>query len=176
LLDQNDFTVVFEENFDGGLNGWDVINTAGTKEWYAASFGGVSYVRGTAFQSGSGVTMVSWLISPAFDFDAQDDEQMILEIADAFSDAGEEPLKAYYSNDYVAGTDPSTANWTEVGANQIEGLPINGNFYDNIYDETGFIDLSAATGTGFIAFVYDSEDGAISSTRDLGKVKILAAQ
>ncbi|OBX23564.1 MULTISPECIES: DUF5689 domain-containing protein [Bizionia] len=176
LLDQSNFTVVFEEDFVGGLNGWDVINTAGTREWYAASFGGVSYVRGSGYDGSNAVTMVSWLISPAFDFDAQDDEQMILEIADAFSDAGEEPLKAYYSNDYVAGADPTTANWTEVGASQIEGLPINGGFFDNIYDETGFIDLSAANGTGFIAFVYDSENAAISSTRDLGNVKILAAQ
>ncbi|TYB78913.1 DUF5689 domain-containing protein [Bizionia myxarmorum] len=176
LLDINDFTVVYEEDFVGGLNGWTVINTAGTRAWYPASFGGVSYVRASGYDGSNAVVMVSWLISPVFDFDAQDGEQMILQIADAFSDAGEEPLKAYYSNDYVLGADPSTANWTEVGASQIEGLPINGGFFDNVYDETGFIDLSDATGNGFIALVYDSANATVSSTRDLGNVKILAAQ
>ncbi|QRM88492.1 hypothetical protein FG167_04395 [Lacinutrix sp. WUR7] len=170
------FDVVFEEDFVGGLNGWDVINTEGTQSWYAASFGGDSYVRGSGYDGSSAVTMVSWLISPSFDFDAQEGEQMVLEIADAFSDAGEEPLKAYYSTDYVAGSDPSTATWVEVGTDEIEALPINGGFFDNIYNETGFIDLSAPTGNGFIAFVYDSDDAAISSTRDLGNVKILAPQ
>lgn len=173
-LDLDAFEVVFEEDFVGGLNGWDVINTEGAQSWYAASFGGDSYIRGSGYDGSSAVTMVSWLISPAFDFDAQEDEKMVLEIADAFSDAGEEPLKAYYSSDYVAGSDPSTATWVEVGAAQIEALPINGGFFDNVYDATGFIDLSAATGNGFIAFVYDSNDAAISSTRDLGNVKILA--
>ncbi|WP_452230338.1 MULTISPECIES: DUF5689 domain-containing protein [unclassified Lacinutrix] len=173
-LDLDEFEVVYEEDFVGGLNGWNVINTDGSQEWYPASFGGVSYVRGSGYDGSNAVTMVSWLISPSFDFDAQADEKMVLEIADAFSDAGEEPLKAYYSTDYVAGSDPSTGTWVEVGAAQIEALPINGGFFDNVYDATNFIDLSGATGTGFIAFVYDSNDAAISSTRDLGNVKILA--
>ena len=176
LLSLDDFEIVYEEDFVGGLNGWDVITTEGTRSWYPASFGGVSYIRGSAFDGSTGVPMISWLISPAFDFDAQADEQMILEIADAFSDAGEEPLTAYYSNDYALGSDPSTATWTEIGADQIEGLSINGGFFDNIYDVTGLIDLSAATGVGVIAFVYNSDNGAISSTRDLGNVKILAPE
>ena len=175
-LSLDDFEIVYEEDFVGGLNGWEVINTVGTRSWYPASFSGVSYIRGSAYDGSTGVPMVSWLISPSFDFDAQPDEQMVLEIADAFSDAGEEPLKAYYSNDYVSGDEPTNATWTEVGAAQIEGLSINGGFFDNIYEATGFIDLSAATGNGFIAFVYDSNDGAISSTRDLSNVKILAPQ
>ena len=176
LIDISDFTVVYEEDFVGGLNGWDVINTEGTLAWYPASFGGVSYIRGSAYNGSSAEQMVSWLISPSFDFDAQTDEKMVLEIADAFSDAGEEPLKAYYSNDYISGNDPSTATWIEVGASQISALPINGGFFDNVYDATSFIDLSAATGNGVIAFVYDSNNAAISSTRDLGNVKILSPQ
>ncbi|MFD2915175.1 DUF5689 domain-containing protein [Psychroserpens luteus] len=176
LVDISNYSVVYEEDFVGGLNGWDVINTEGTQSWYPASFGGVSYIRGSGYDGSNSVPMISWLISPSFDFDAQTDEQMVLEIADAFSDTGEEPLKAYYSNDYVSGSDPSTATWIEVGANQISALPINGGFFDNIYDVTSFIDLSAATGSGVIAFVYDSDNAAISSTRDLSNVKILSPQ
>ena len=176
LIDTSNFTVVYEEDFTDGLNGWDVINTEGSMQWSAADFGGDFYIRGSAYNGSTGVPMVSWLISPTFDFDAQDDEQMVLEVADAFSDAGEEPLTAYYSTDYVSGSDPSSATWVEVGADQILALPPNGGFFDNIYDATNFIDLSAATGTGVFAFVYDSDGGAISSTRDLGNVKILTPQ
>ncbi|WP_179021293.1 DUF5689 domain-containing protein [Winogradskyella forsetii] len=172
-VDISDFTIVFEEDFTDGLTGWEVFNTVGTRSWFAASFDGEFYARGSAFVSGSTVQMVSWLISPSFDFDAQAGEQMVLQIADAFSDAGEEPLTALYSNDYVLGTDPSTATWTEVGSDQIEALPINTGFFDNEYDSTDLIDLSAVTGTGFIAFVFDSNNATISSTRDLGNVKIV---
>ena len=171
----DDFNIVYEEDFTDGLAGWDVINTVGTEAWEADDFGGDFYARASAFQ-GSGnpaATMVSWLISPSFDFDAQADEQLVLEIADAFSDAGEEPLSVYYSTDYTAGSDPSTATWTEIGADQIAALPINTGFFDNEYDQTDLIDLSTVTGNGFIAFVYDSENGSISSTRDLGNVKII---
>ena len=174
-VDIDDFNIVFEEDFSTGFNnGWDVINTVGTQSWFATSFNGDFYARASAFNdSGADFNMISWLISPSFDFDINDDEQLVLEIADAFSDAGEEPLKAYYSTDYVSGTDPDTANWIEIGTSEIEGLPVNTGFFDNEYDRTGLIDLSTVTGTGFIAFVYDSDGGSISSTRDLGNVKIL---
>lgn len=174
----DDYNIVYEENFTDGLTGWTVENTVGTRQWVGADFGGEFYARASAFQGSGNPTadMVSWLISPAFDFDAQADEQLVLEIADAFSDAGEEPLSIFYSTDYTVGNDPSTATWVEIGADEIAALPINTGFFDNEYDQTGLIDLSGVTGTGFIAFVYDSNGGAISSTRDLSDVKILTPQ
>lgn len=174
----DDYDIVYEEDFTDGLIGWEVFNTEGTQSWTAADFGGDFYARASAFNGGGNppAVMVSWLISPVFNFDAQADEQMVLEIADAFSDAGEEPLTVYYSNDYVVGSDPSAATWIEIGADQIEALPINTGFFDNEYDQTDLIDLSALTGNGFIAFVYDSNNQTISSTRDLGNVKILTPQ
>ncbi|MBV7269637.1 DUF5689 domain-containing protein [Winogradskyella luteola] len=174
----DDFDVVYEEDFTDGLTGWNVINTVGTESWEAADFGGAFYARASAFQ-GSGnpaANMVSWLISPSFDFDAQTDEQLVLEIADAFSDAGEEPLSVFYSTDYISGNNPSTATWIEIGADEIAALPINTGFFDNEYDQTGLIDLSSVVGDGVIAFVYDSDNGAISSTRDISNVKILTPQ
>jgi len=173
-FDINDFDIVYEEDFTDGLVDWEVTNTVGTKSWVAADFGGEFYVRGSAFSGGSIVQMVSWLISPPFDFDAQVGEQMVLEIADAFNNG--EPLKAYYSNDYVSGNDPSTATWTEVGTNEIEALSDNTGFFDNEYDQTGLIDLTAVTGNAVIAFVYDSNNATVSSSMDLSDVKILTPQ
>ncbi|MFK7834537.1 MAG: DUF5689 domain-containing protein [Winogradskyella sp.] len=170
-IDISNFTVVFEEDFSNGLNGWDVINTVGTRSWTTGDFNNEFYVRGSAFSSGSIVNMVSWLISPSIDFDAQPDEQMVLEIADAFSNG--QPLTAFYSNDYVAGSDPSTATWIEIGADEIAALPTNTGFFNNEYDATNLIDLSAVTGNAVLAFVYDSNNATISSTIDLSDVKIV---
>ncbi|MUU79861.1 DUF5689 domain-containing protein [Winogradskyella endarachnes] len=168
----DDFNVVFSEDFSAGQGDWEVTNTVGTRDWYSASFDGENYMRATAYSSGGNDDMISWLISPTIDFDAQDDEQLLLQIADAYSNG--QPLKAYYSNDYTTGGNPSTATWTEIGATEIEALGENTGFYDNNYESTGLIDLSMVTGDAVIAFVYDSEGGDISTTIDLSDVKILA--
>ena len=173
-FDINDFNIVFEEDFTNGLTDWEVFNTSGTTAWFAGDFGGEFYARGGAFSSGSIVQMVSWLISPTIDFDAQDDEQMVLKIADAFSNGA--PLTAYYSNDYVAVSDPSTATWIEIGTDQIQALPENTDFFDNQFDETGLIDLTDVTGNAVIAFVYDSNNATVSTTIDLGNVQVLSPQ
>ncbi|AEH00651.1 DUF5689 domain-containing protein [Lacinutrix sp. 5H-3-7-4] len=173
-FDINDFNVVFEEDFTDGLAGWDVYNTVGTSSWNAQDFNDDFYARASAFSSGTIVNMVSYLVSPSFDFDAQEGEQLVLEIADAFNNG--EPLKAYYSNDYVSGNDPSTFTWVEIGTDQIVALSDNDGFFDNEYEATGLIDLSSVSGNAVIAFVYDSNNGTISSTIDLSNVKILTPQ
>ncbi|WP_299115534.1 DUF5689 domain-containing protein [uncultured Winogradskyella sp.] len=173
-FDINDFDIVYEENFTDGLTGWEVVNTVGTRQWQANDFDGEFYARGSAFSGGTILQMVSWLISPSFDFDAQADESLVLEIADAFSNG--DPLRVYYSNDYVSGNDPSTATWTEIGTDQILALPVNTGFFDNEYDQTDLIDLSGVTGDAVIAFVYDSNNATVSTTIDLSDVKILTPQ
>jgi hypothetical protein len=171
-LDINDFNVVFDETFTNGQGSWEVTNTVGTRAWSASSFSGEGYMRGSAFQSGDILDMISWLISPSIDFDAQEDEQLLLQIADAFSNG--KPLKAYYSNDYTSGSNPDDATWTEIGTDQIEALAENNGFFDNNYESTGLIDISMIPGDAVIAFVYDSNNATISTTIDLSDVKILA--
>jgi len=172
LLDIEDFEIVFNEGFDNGLGDWEVINTLGTQEWYASSYQGEGYVRGSAYDDGDIVEMISWLISPSINFDANENERLILQVADAFSNG--QPLKAYYSNDYVAGTNPDDATWTEIGASEIAALPENTGFFNNVYDATGLINISMISGDAVLAFVYDSDDASISSTLDLSNVQILA--
>ncbi len=172
LLDIEDFEVIFEEGFDNSLGAWEVINTLGTNEWYASSYSGEGYVRGSAYDDDITLEMISWLISPSIDFDANENERLILQVADAFSNG--QPLKAYYSNDYTTGSNPDDATWTEIGASEIAALPENTGFFNNVYDETGLIDISMITGNAVLAFVYDSDDATISSTIDLSNVQILA--
>jgi hypothetical protein len=169
-FNQNRCDPVFEEDFNDGLIGWEVTNTVGTQSWRASGFGGVSYARGSAFSSGSIVQMVSWLISTPINFDAQNGEQMILQIGDAFSNG--QPLKAYYSTDYSAGQDPDTATWVEIGAAEIDALEDNGGFYDNNYEQTAPIDMSGISGNAVIAFVYDSNNATVSTNIDISFIKI----
>jgi hypothetical protein len=174
-FDINDFNIVYQEDFNDGFAGWDVFNTEGSRAWDDRDFNGEFYARGSAFSGGSIVQMISWLVSPSFDFDAQNDEQLVLEIADAFNNG--EPLKAYYSNDYVPGSnDASSATWIEIGMEEIIALPDNTGFFDNEYDQTTLINLSDITGNAVLAFVYDSNNATVSSTIDLSDVKILTPQ
>jgi len=171
--DLNDYNVVFSEDFSSGLNNWDVINTTGSNSWYASSYDGTSYVRASAYVNSTTIDdMISWLISPSIDFDAQENEQLILQIADAFSNG--QPLQLYYSNDYTTGSNPDDSTWIEIDSSAIEALAVNDDFFDNNYETTGLIDLSSITGDAVIAVVYDSNNGTISSTIDLSDVKILA--
>ncbi|WP_179333802.1 DUF5689 domain-containing protein [Winogradskyella costae] len=173
LLDLSEFDVVFDEGFDSGLGDWEVINTLGTEEWYASSFSGEGYVRGSAYEnSTTTLEMISWLISPSIDFDANENERLILQIADAFSNG--QPIKAYYSNDYTTGSDPDDATWIEIGASEIAALPENTGFFNNVYDATGLIDVSMIAGNAVLAFVYDSNNASISTTVDFSNVQILA--
>jgi hypothetical protein len=170
-LDINDFNVVFDEAFDS-QGSWEVTNTVGTRDWYNTGFNGENYMRASAYSSGNIDEMVSWLISPSIDFDAQSNEQLLLQIADAYSNG--QPLKAYYSNDYTTGSNPDDSTWVEIGAAEIDALADNTGFFDNNYESTGLIDLSMITGNAVIAFVYDSNNATVSTTIDLSDVKILA--
>ncbi|GGI56090.1 DUF5689 domain-containing protein [Winogradskyella haliclonae] len=169
-FDIADFNILFEEDFNNGFANWTVENTSGTREWDPRDFGGEFYARGSAFQSGNILQMTSWLISESFDFDAQDNESLVLEIADAFSNG--QPLTAFYSNDYDSG-DPSLATWIQIGADEIDALPDNTGFFNNEYDQTNLIDLSGITGMAKLAFVYDSMGATVSTTIDLSDVKII---
>ena len=173
LLDINDFSVIFEEDFVGGQGNWEVTNTVGTRDWDTGNYQGDFYMRASAYQGNGNpfADMVSWLISPSIDFDAQSNELMILNIADAFSNG--QPLKAYYSMDYTAGDNPSDVTWTEIGTAEIDGLPDNTGFFNNVFDETASIDLSEVVGNAVVALVYDSDNASVSTTIDIGRVRVL---
>ncbi len=166
-------SVFFEEEFNNGIPAnWTTIATTGTRLWEGDDFGGVFYAEISAF-NGSGnpiLDLETWLITPSIDFDAQTGEAIRIRLADAFENGN--PLKAFYSTDYSGSGDPTTATWIEIGANTLPSLINNGGFFDNVYEESDDIDLSMVTGTGYIAFVYDSAGGAISTTLQLDRVQI----
>ena len=131
----------FTEDFSGGIPAnWVNTTTTGTKNWSVASFSGVFYAQQSAFVSGgSPLNLVSWLITPAINMDAQQNEYIRLKIADAFQNGN--PLKLMYSVDFD-GNSPGTATWNEIGSDHIADLINNSGFYDNVYETTDPIDIS----------------------------------
>ncbi len=158
-------TIPYSENFESGLpSGWTTYNTVGDESWRVADFNDVYYATNDAFDGGGNpiLDMVSWLITPEIDFDMQTGEMLEMKIADAFQNG--DPLNAYYSTDYSGTGNPEDANWTEIASAEIASLINNAGSYDNVYESTGQIDLSGIVGKGYIALVYDSNGGTISST------------
>lgn len=164
--------IPFTETFDNGISAWTTFNVTGSRSWEGRNYEDEFYAQNSAYSSGNILDVESWLISPAFDFDAQTGESAVLNIADAFSNGN--PLKMYYSTDYASSGNPSSATWTEIGASQIDALQDNTATYDNVYEATAAIDLSMISGTGYIAFVYDSEDATVSTTIQISNVAITA--
>ncbi|MFD0863373.1 hypothetical protein ACFQ1M_14255, partial [Sungkyunkwania multivorans] len=76
--------------------------------------------------------------------------------------------------DYTGSGDPTAATWTTIGVDEVAALINNGGFFDNSYEQSGAIDLSTVTGNAYLAFVYDSNGGTISTTTDIGKVSVFA--
>jgi len=160
-----DLTLPHSENFNNGFpSGWQVFNTQGTDAWEVRDFDDVYYMNLDAFDGVGNpiLDIVSWLITPEIDFDAQTGETLELKFADAFQNG--QPLKAYYSTDYSGSGDPSSSTWVEFGEAEISPLVNNSGSYDNVYESTGNMDLSGVNGKGYLAFVYDSAGGTISTT------------
>ena len=165
--------IPFNETFDNGLGKWQNENTQGTRNWMKKEYSGVSYVKMSAY-GGKGkpnVKVKSYLISPLFNFDAQENEILEFELADAFSNGN--PLKVMYSKDYN-GVNIDKATWKELTIPNT--LFNNSSGYDNNYESSGDIDLSGIRGKAVIAFIYDSNKGKITSTAQLSEVHITSGK
>lgn len=165
--------IPFAETFAGGIPpSWTTIFTTGDRLWEGRDFDDVFYANMSAFGGGGNpiADVVTWMITPEFDFDAQSGETMELKIADAFENGN--PLKVMYSTNYAGSGDPTSADWTEIGADKIGPLINNSMTFDNVYESTGAIDISGINGTGHISFVYDSNGGSISTTIQISDVII----
>lgn len=142
------FFVDFEnqsDNVDISLTGWINTATAGNRVWRARSFSNNLYAQANAFNS-QDPTNESWLISPPIDLDAMDDPKIEFLSGKAFwTHMG---LSVFFSTDFN-GADITGATWQPLDCN----LP-NESMADYEWVESGEIDLSGFSGTGYIGFRY----------------------
>ena len=94
--------------------------------------------------------------TPAMDLDAEDGEVLSFQTEHAYPDAGHDALKVYISTDFD-GTEAGvgSATWEELDFTS----SLENDFEEWFtWTESGDIDLSSYSGTGYIAFVYTGSD------------------
>lgn len=140
--------ILLEETFDDGtlgvFTGYSVIGDG--QEWTADSFMDDQFAEMNGFDGGI-QDNEDWLISPALNMDAYEDEVLTFQNACNFDGPN---LEVLASNDYDGSSDPNTATWTDLSGQATFSQG------DYEYVNSGAIDLSAVTGTGYIAFKYIS--------------------
>ena len=180
-LDANDFTPVFEEDFEAmtstnplGGNGWITYTEIGRFNWRVltstdsgnpnskiASMG--------AFRSGD-ASNISWMISPGINLDAQDLEFLNFQTSNSFAD--ESVLEVLISTNWDGNSaNVASATWQKLPANIVSRSENFQNWVDS-----GAIDLSGFSGTAHIAFKYIGGDNAadtIDGTYEVDNFKIL---
>lgn len=152
--------VLIEQTFESGsLNPWNSYSVNSNVNWKVDSYGSASY----GYMNGYGADEASddWLISPNVNFDAVRSETLTFKTAKNYDGGSFEVL---VSTDYDGSSDPTSATWTSLSATYSTG--------DYSWTDSGTIDLSTITGSGYIAFRYISTgvaggDGAIWEVDDI---------
>ncbi|WP_242131191.1 DUF5689 domain-containing protein [Aestuariivivens marinum] len=153
---------VFEESFNSAvdntvlnLDGWINFAEAGSVLWTEQVFRGNGYAELNPFSSGD-VSVISWLITPGIDMNAQEGEILTFQTEHAYPDFGHDPLEVLISTDFD-GTEEGIANATWSPLDFDVSYKVDyGTWYN--FTSSGEIDLSSYTGTAYIAFKYSGSD------------------
>ncbi|MCB0694699.1 MAG: choice-of-anchor J domain-containing protein [Lewinellaceae bacterium] len=131
-------------NADVALSGWLNVATKGTRVWRGKTFSGNTYVQATAFND-TEPEMETWLITPAIDLSVDKKLSFRSSVAFWVHNGGSVLISTNFDGANIGG-----ASWTSLGAQLPNSSTVN---YDWV--ESGDVDLSGYTGTGYIAFVYN---------------------
>lgn len=134
-------------------NGWTNYIEAGTESWETYTATGSNASQGVSarigsFRSGDDST-IAWLITPAINLDAQNNETLVFETSNSYSDGSE--LELLFSTDWD-GTEAgmATATW---GIVKDAYITRDSDSFSSWYSST-IVDLSCAEGTIYFAFKY----------------------
>lgn len=171
----NLFADDFESQSTGSLisgNGWTNYIESGTEGWEAYSSGGTNASLGVSARVGSfrsdDASTIAWLISPAINLDAQDNETLVFQTSNSFSDGSE--MELLFSNDWD-GTEEgiSAATWGIL----TDGYITQDSDFFGAWFDSGIVDLSCASGTIYIAFKYTgSGEADFDGTYELDEISI----
>ena len=137
------FVTIFNQDWEGEMNGWTFVNVEGGMEWTIASYQGNHYAYANGYNHGANE---DWCISPAFNLNAYSNPMLSFRTATKFDG---NVLQVMFSDDYDG--DPTTATWTELTCELSTGN------YE--WAESGSIDLSNLSGDScYIGFKYTCEE------------------
>lgn len=169
------FSDFFETQNEGtpiSGNGWTNYIEAGTQTWEAYTSGGTNASLGISANIGSfmsgDASSIGWLVTPQINFDNQDGETLNFMTSNSFADGS--TLELLFSSDWdgVPENIPS-ANWSILPAAFIVG---DDDFFGDWF-ESGNVDLSCISGTGYIAWKYvGSGEEDFDGTYELDEIEI----
>tara|TARA_B110000027_G_scaffold11390_1_gene10093 strand:+ start:16917 stop:18332 length:1416 start_codon:yes stop_codon:yes gene_type:complete len=158
LVDIDEFSVVFEDDFETYSNnaavfgGWTNYKEAGSRAWQIKTTADSQNldsktVRISAYSSGDS-SNIAWLITPSFDLDAERDAYINFQSSNSFSDNSD--LELLISTDWD-GTEADVllASWTAL-----PGIIVSDSTSFEMWIDSSDVDLSAYTGTAYVAFRY----------------------
>lgn len=106
--------VLLNETFEEGIGGFQEYSVSGTYKWINRTVSGEKAAYQNGFGDASGAN-VDWLISPAVNTAPYGNPTLTFETYVIY-DGGD--FQVFVSTDYVEGTDPATATWTELAFNK----------------------------------------------------------
>ena len=135
---------IFNQDWEGEMNGWTFVNVEGEMNWTIASYQGNHYAYANGYNHGANI---DWCISPAFNLNTISNP--VLSFRTAKNYTGDD-LEVFISNDYD-GEDPTNATWQPLACALSQG---SWNWV-----ESGDISLSAFNGSEcYIGFKYTCTD------------------
>ena len=177
LLDINDFSAIFEDDFQAYSNysniagSWTNYLEEGGRKWRAKTTNdnqnsGSKIAYMSAYNTGDS-SNISWLITPAIDLDAQGAEFVKFRSSNSYSDNSE--LELLISTDWD-GTEASieSSTWNTLNTTIVS----DDEYYQNWVD-SGLTDLSAYSGTAYIALKYTGGGSNYTGTFEIDDFQVL---
>tara|TARA_R110002072_G_scaffold303113_1_gene494193 strand:- start:100076 stop:102253 length:2178 start_codon:yes stop_codon:yes gene_type:complete len=178
---ENGNTVLFSDFFETQIegspiagNGWTNVAEEGTQTWEAYFDDGTNASLGISanigsFMSGDDST-IAWLITPMFNFDAQEGETLNFKTSNSFADSSD--LEVLFSADWDGNPmNISTATWSSFSSAVI----VSDKAYFGDWIPSGNVDLSCIEGSGYIGFRYSGSGNAdFDGTFELDEIEVRA--
>ncbi|MBR4390932.1 MAG: chitobiase/beta-hexosaminidase C-terminal domain-containing protein [Bacteroidales bacterium] len=143
---RDNMVILFDQDWEGDWNGWTEVSVYGEPQWTIGSYSGNHYAYANAYNQGA---TEDWLISPAFDLDANPGAVLSFRTARNYNGPN---IEVYFSNDYD-GQNPTNATWQPIACALSQG---SWNWV-----ETGELSLDAFSGSNcYIGYRYTSTEDA----------------
>ncbi|WP_152023859.1 DUF5689 domain-containing protein [Dokdonia sp. PRO95] len=173
--------ILFEEFFETQTNndpivgnGWTNYQQEGTQAWEAYRSTGQNASLGRSARIASAFSgdarTVSWLITPPIDFTSNTGETLRFRTSNSFADGSR--LTILFSNDWDGDvTTIAASTWDVLAAADV----VADNDFFGSWIDSGIVDLSCVTDTGYIGFKYNgSGNSNFDGTYELDEIEIKA--
>lgn len=169
--DPSEYFACLNEGFETYSEGnesftkYENLAATGGRKWRVTAFGGNQYIQVSAF-NGSG-PVVSYFVVPV---DFSNADTFSFKSNDGYNNG--DPLKVYYSTDYVPGGNISNATLVNITSSFNISTGHTAGYGDGFVD-SGEYSLASLSGNGVIVFAYEGSGTGITTTMQIDDIKIV---